>query len=60
MALPNRRQTMYQVTVMSGRKIISRQKFDYEDAAWDFFYENSPHYKCEFVNLEYFRVNKRG
>jgi len=51
---------MYQVTVMSGRKIISRQKFDYEDAAWDFFYENSPHYKCEFVNLEYFRVNKRG
>lgn len=51
---------MYQVTIMSGRKIIAREKFNDENCAWDFFYENSPHYKCEFTDLRYFKVNGRG
>lgn len=48
---------MYQVTLMSGRKIVSRLKFDDEEKAWAFYDENRDRYTCEFKNLSYYKVN---
>jgi hypothetical protein len=45
---------MYQVTVMSGRKIVSRQKFSSEDEAWEYYDRYSDKYTCEFTNLFYY------
>lgn len=46
---------MYQVTVMSGRKIVSRQKFSNEDEAWEFYDRYTDRYTCEFKNLNYYK-----
>lgn len=48
---------MYQVTVMSGRRIISRTKFDNEDDAWSHYDRNCGKYTCEFKNLSFYKVH---
>lgn len=39
---------MYQVIVRQGRKVIEKQVFGAEQAAWDFFDRHSDTYACEF------------
>jgi hypothetical protein len=46
---------MYQVTVMSGRKIVSRQKFSSEDEAGEYYDRYTDRYTCEFKNLSYYK-----
>ena len=48
---------MYQVTVMSGRKIVSRTKFDNEDDAWAYYDRHCDKYTCEFKNLSFYKVH---
>jgi len=46
---------MYEVTLKSGRKIVSRTKFSNMDDAFYFIAQNERKYTCEFIDLAYFR-----
>jgi len=42
---------MFQVIVRQGRKIVRKQTFSAEQAAWDFFDRFSATHTCEFRDI---------
>lgn len=50
----NEGKKMFEVTLKSGRKIVSRTKFSNMDEAFYFISQNERKYTCEFIDLAYF------
>ena len=50
----NEGKKMFEVTLKSGRKIVSRTKFSNMDDAFYFISQNERKYTCEFIDLAYF------